>query len=146
MKRYLIDALVVIGIITLFALNGQGAEPKTSPPGNRSDPTATLLLNQGITQMKEGLPDAARASFALASQLDPKLSIPAVNTRGPDPLRAGSGFAEFGIAGILGFIFVLGMAAYEIGMTSPYAAVSGADRKRSSQGDLFKDERWPAAA
>src|SRR5581483_4667068 len=114
MKHYLIDALVIIGMIGIFTLNGQGAEPKTAAPVKGADPTAALLLDQGIQQMKEGKLEVARASFALASQLDPNLSIPTFNTGAPGGVRSGGGFSEFGIASLLGFIFVLGMAAYEI--------------------------------
>src|SRR5581483_2593675 len=98
MKRYLIDALVMIGMIAVFAVNGQWAGVATAQ-AEGADPTATLLLDQGIQQMKEGKPEVARASFALASQLDPNLSIPALNTGAPGGgVRSGGGFSEFGIA------------------------------------------------
>jgi len=146
MKRYLIDALVMIGIIGMFTLSAQGAGPKTAPLEKGADPTATLLLDQGIQQMKEGKPEVARASFALASQLDPNLSIPAFNTGAPGGVHSGGGFSEFGIASLLGFIFVLGMAAYEIGTTAPDMPAHRAESGRSPGRGLFEGERWPVAA
>lgn len=141
MKRYLIDALVIIGIIGIFTLNGQGAEPATTP-NQGADPTATLLVEQGNKQLEAGQPEAAGVSFALASQLDPTISIPTI-AAGPDsrlPGRGPGGFAEFGAASILGFIFIFGVAAYEIGTTSPYPA------RRAPQRKLVEYEQWPAAA
>lgn len=142
MKRYLIDALVIIGVIGIFTLNGQGAEPTTTTADQGADPTATLLIEQGNKQLEAGEPEAAGASFALAAQLDPKLSIPTIETGLESRLPVGGwgGFAEFGIASILGFIFIFGMAAYEIGETNPYPA------KRAPRRGLVEYEQWPAAA
>lgn len=79
MKRFMIAVLVMIGILGLLNLNGYGAEPMMAPPKEGADPTAVLLVEQGIEQAKEKEWEAARASFKLASQIDPTLSVATFN-------------------------------------------------------------------
>lgn len=79
MKRYMIAGLLIIGTLSLLNLNGYGAEPMMAPPEKGADPIAVLLMEQGIEQAKEKGWDAARASFKLASQIDPTLSAATFN-------------------------------------------------------------------
>lgn len=161
MKRLMIAVLVMIGTLGFLNPNGYGAEPMMAPPKEGADPTVVLLVEQGIEQAKEKKWEAARASFKLASQIDPTLSVATFNAgvaalgmgrrmealddlerflllqpgnpegqRIVSNIREGvysshtaagaGGFAEFGFASLLGFIFVFGMAAYDIGMTRPF--------------------------
>jgi tetratricopeptide (TPR) repeat protein len=160
MKCYMIAMLVIIGTLGLLNLNGYGAEPMMAPPEKGADPMAVLLMEQGIKQSKENEWEAARASFKLASQIDPMLSVATFNAgvaalalgrrmealddlerflllqsgnregqRVLSNIREGvysrrtdtgaGGFAEFGLASFLGFVFVFAIGAYEIGMTRP---------------------------
>lgn len=159
MKHAMIDLLVMISMIGLFTLNGYGAD-LMAPPKEGADPTAILLVEQGIKQSNEGQWEEAGASFKLASQIDPNLSSATFNagvaalelgrkqealndlerfvSRQPENREgrrllsdiresinnvypaAGRGFAEFGFASLLGFLFVLAMAAYDIAVTHPF--------------------------
>lgn len=158
MKQVMIGVLVMISMIGL-TLNGYGADLMT-PPKEGADPTAILLVEQGIKQSNAGQWEEAGVSFKLASQIDPNLSSATFNagvaalalgrkqealndvekflSRQPgnregqrllsdiresidnDYPAAGRGFAEFGLASLLGFIFVLAMAAYDIAVTHPF--------------------------
>ncbi len=158
MKQAMIGVLVMISMIGL-TLNGYGAG-LMAPPKEGADPTAILLVEQGIKQSNEGQWEEADVSFKLASQIDPNLSSATFNAGvaalalgrkqealndvekflsrqpgnregqrllsdiresiGNDYPAAGRGFAEFGLASLLGFIFVLAMAAYDIAVTHPF--------------------------
>ncbi len=59
------------------------------------------------------------------------------NITGHPGIGRGGGFVEFGIASLFGFIFVLGMAAYDIGVVHPFRGVE----ERESEG-----EEWLEAA
>lgn len=158
MKQAMIGVLVMISMIGL-TLNGYGADLMT-PPKQGADPTAILLVEQGIKQSNQGQWEGASVSFKLASQIDPNLSSATFNasvaalalgrkeealnhletfvSRQPENQEgqrllsdiqksvdntypaAGRGFAEFGLASLLGFIFVLAMAAYDIAVTHPF--------------------------
>ncbi|MCG3115072.1 MAG: hypothetical protein LLH30_05270 [Candidatus Manganitrophus sp. SA1] len=164
MKHAMLDVLVMISMIGFFTLNGYGAD-LMAPPKEGADPTAILLVEQGIKQSNEGQWEEAGASFKLASQIDPNLSSATFNagvaalelgrkeealnhmerfvSRQPDNQEgqrllsdiresvdnvypaAGRGFAEFGLASLLGFIFVFAMAAYDIGVTHPFQKETG---------------------
>jgi hypothetical protein len=143
MKHFMIDALMMIGIIGMMTLTAYPVKAMTGPLNQGVDPTAMLLLDQGIKQFNAGEVSAARSSFDLASQLDPKISLPALSI-GPDAGKAaGSGFGEFGMASILGFIFILAMAAYEIGMSAPFME---AKKESLEQKGVLQVKLWPKAA
>jgi hypothetical protein len=132
MKRYIIAVLVILGVAGAFIGKGYGTEPMMEPPNRGADPTAILLVEQGIKQFNGQEVKAARDSFELAAQIDPTLSSASVNARlaaqemSQNPSArdgganaVGGGFAEFGVATLAGFIFVFVMAAYDFGGTHP---------------------------
>lgn len=113
MKRSMIAALVMIGIIGLLTLNGYGAEPMTALPKEGADPI--------VSNIREG--DSSHTAAGMG------------------------GFAEFGFASLLGFIFVFAVAAYEIGATPPPMETEekSFEKKRPLTEAEWK-ERWAAAA
>ncbi len=164
MKRFAIGALVVMIFLVSSVPRGYGAGSMIVPPKGAGDPTAVLLMKQGIDLYGEGKWEEALSSLTLASQVDPSLSAAYFNAgvvawemgragqalssletflgahpghqeaqrllsdvrksyySGRSSDSAGGGFAEFGAATLLGFIFVFAVAVHEIAATHPLIA------------------------
>lgn len=154
MKPYLVSVFIVFVVAGIFTGNGYGAEPMMIPPERGGDPTAILLVKQGIKQFNTGEVKAARDSFELAAEIDPSLSSAAVNARSAAQTMSrnaagrgganavGGGFAEFGLATLSGFIFMVVVAAYEIGATNPYTRLN----EKESVERIPRERRWAEAA
>ncbi len=155
MKPYFISMFVIFVAAGVFTGNGDGAEPMMRPPDRGADPTAILLVKQGIKQFNGGEVNAARDSFELAAEMDPTLSSAGFNARlatqemgqrpaarGGGANAVGGGFAEFGLASLSGFIFVFVIAAYDIGVTHPFM---GSTEKESVE-RVPQERQWAAAA
>jgi hypothetical protein len=202
MKRILCGVVVLVAVFVGPA--AFGSAPLLSPEAG-ADPTATLLVEQGIKLYEMENWQDARSSFEMAISLDPGLAAASFNA-GLAALEAGDqatatshltgflarhpthsahsmgaallsdirnrsgdvasgglergwgGFAEFGIFGLLGGLFTLMLAAYDMGVEHPFTAQAERDAIESPGAEIFpfcrlrsvpassEDERWIEAA
>ena len=75
MIRLMIEALVVIVVVILSAAQAHGIGSMMAPVKGGADPTAALLVEQGIKQFEEKNWEAAHTSFKFAAEIDPGFSI-----------------------------------------------------------------------
>lgn len=73
MKRLNI-VLIMFFAFSLMSWEAYGGEPLKRPSGAKGDPSAILLIDQGIRLFTDHNPDAALSSFDMAIQMDPTIS------------------------------------------------------------------------
>jgi len=158
-RRLFVDAGFAVGL-ALFLVSIGGVAPVVGGEGEgRGDPTAMLLIEQGLNLYQAGQADGALASFELAAQVDPtsvaarlnaarvtlKMGSPEGATRHLQALLSrypghaegmalwsrlhatpsvaataeGGGFFEFGLMALVGALFTMGIAAYDVGHCPP---------------------------
>ncbi len=186
----------ICGVVVLIAMSmgpagpaAFGSAPLLSPEAG-ADPTAVLLVEQGIKLYEMEDWQNARSSFEMAAGLDPGLAaaffnaglaaleagdpatatshlttflarhpthsarsigsallsdirnLPDIRNRAGDIApgsveRGWGGFAEFGLFGLLGGLFTLIFAAYDMGVAHPFRAEGGQRAMESSGAEIF---------
>ena len=71
----MIDVLVVVVAVILSAAQAYGIGSMIAPVKGGADPTAALLVEQGIKQFEEKNWGAAHTSFKFAAEIDPGFSV-----------------------------------------------------------------------
>lgn len=75
MKRFILNAVVMMATIVFFTPMVYGTGLMMAPSKEGADPTAILLVEQGIKFNEENKREEALTSFELASQIDPRITV-----------------------------------------------------------------------